>query len=102
MERTQADALPEDLPPSTADPRHGYGQDSTDAQVRTMLGEMADLLEDKRPDEPITTIGRLALIQATTLDPVLSRALGAVVPEITGSVVRKDFAVRLRAIAEEQ
>jgi hypothetical protein len=68
--------------------------------VRRMFAEMAGRLETKRPAEPITAIGRLALIQATTMDPVLSGALRARVPEITGQVVRREYAVQLREIAE--
>ncbi|WP_217545598.1 hypothetical protein [Streptomyces sp. GbtcB6] len=101
MERTETDALPEGPPPSTAHPRQGYGQASIDAQVRTMLWEMADRLDSNRPEEYLTEIGRLALIQATTMDAVLSRALQAAVPEVTGrtSVIRQDFAAKLREIA---
>ncbi|MDT0476230.1 hypothetical protein RM863_29305 [Streptomyces sp. DSM 41014] len=82
--------------------RFGRGQRHVDAQVRTMLGEMADRLETNRPGGDLTEIGRLALIQATTMDPVLSRALRAAVPEVTGrqTVVRREFAARLREIAE--
>ncbi|RMB80106.1 hypothetical protein [Streptomyces shenzhenensis] len=41
------------------------------------------------------------LIQATTMDPPAVRALRAVVPEITDTVtvIRRDFAARLREIA---
>lgn len=68
--------------------------------VRQMLGEMADRLEATRPDEPITAVGRLALIQATTMDPVLTPALRELVPEITGEIVRRDYGARLREIAD--
>jgi hypothetical protein len=68
-------------------------------QVRRMLAEMAGRLETNRPGQPITTIGRHALIQATTMDPALTPALRAQVPEITGQVVRRAYAVQLREIA---
>jgi len=69
-------------------------------KVRRMLGQMADRLEANRPDQPITTIGRHALIQATTMDPALTPTLRRHVPDITGSVVRRTYAARLRQIAE--
>jgi len=65
-----------------------------------MLAEMARRCETNRPDEPITSIGRHALIQATTMDPALTRALRTRVPEITGQVVRRVYAAQLREIAE--
>ncbi len=79
--------------------RYGRGQHLVDSQVRRMLSEMADRLETRRPDEPITAIGRHALIQATTMDPPLARALRAKAPEITGEVIRHDYATQLREIA---
>lgn len=69
-------------------------------QVRRMLAQMAARLEANRPDQPITTIGRHALIQATTMDPALTPTLRRHVPEITGSVIRRTYAARLRQIAE--
>ncbi|MER7974981.1 hypothetical protein ABTX35_39260 [Streptomyces sp. NPDC096080] len=65
--------------------RASRGQRHTDTLVRAKLRE----------------IGRLALIQATTMDPVLSRALRAAVPEVTSAqtVVRREFAAQLRTIA---
>jgi hypothetical protein len=78
-----------------------YSAENTAAIVRTMLREMAGRLETNRPDEPITAVRRIAVIQATTMDPTLSRALREAVPEITGQVVRRDFAVQLREIAGE-
>ncbi|MGW3110532.1 hypothetical protein [Streptomyces sp. NPDC001091] len=73
-----------------------------DAVVNSMLGEMADRLEANRPDEPITAIGRIALIQATTFNPASVKALQQAVPEITDSVIRRDLAARLREIAGAQ
>ncbi|MFJ4322226.1 hypothetical protein ACIP3A_03770 [Streptomyces tricolor] len=99
MERTQPDVVPA-VP--TAHPQFGRPPTTKAALVRTMLGEMADRLEANRPDEPITAIGRLALIQATTMDPVLAPALREAAPEIpeaTGSVVRREYAAQLREIA---
>jgi hypothetical protein len=79
--------------------RYGRGQHLVDSQVRRMLLEMAERLEARRPDEPITTIGRHALIQATTMDPPLARALRAKAPEITGEQVRREYANQLRKVA---
>jgi hypothetical protein len=78
--------------------RYGRGQHLVDSQVRQMLLEMAERLEALRPDEPITAIGRHALIQATTMDPPLARALRTKAPEITGEQVRRDYAARLREV----
>lgn len=69
--------------------------------VVQLLGEMADRLEAKRPDEPITAVGRIALIQATTMDPALAPALRTRCPEITGSLSRRDYAAQLRQAAEQ-
>ncbi|MEU9149179.1 hypothetical protein AB0D59_01165 [Streptomyces sp. NPDC048417] len=101
MEPTQPSSLPA-VPPSR--PRFGRGQAHIDSQVRTMLCEMADRLDSNRADQHLSEIGRLALIQATTMDPVLSRALQEAVPEVSGrtSVVRRDFAAQLREIAGAQ
>lgn len=67
--------------------------------VPQMLREMADKLERLRPDEPITTIGRHALLQATTMNPPLLRALREAAPEINDSLVRREYAAQLRQIA---
>lgn len=105
MERTQPGPEPEpaallDIP--TAHPQHGHSQATTDALVSTMLTEIADRLEENRPLQPITAIGRLALLQATTMDPCLAPALRAAAPEIPedpGFVVRREYAAQLREIA---
>ncbi|WP_320784166.1 hypothetical protein [Streptomyces sp. CRN 30] len=67
--------------------------------AKGLMREMADKLESIRPGETITTIGRHALLQATTMDPPLLRALRALAPEIDGAVVRRDYAAQLRQIA---
>ncbi|MEU3507931.1 hypothetical protein ABZ733_08365 [Streptomyces longwoodensis] len=72
------------------------------ALVTQMLTEMADKLERVRPDEPITTIGRTALLQATTLDPALLPLLREATPDITGQVIRREYAAQLRQIAGQQ
>ncbi|RSR98044.1 hypothetical protein EF913_28350 [Streptomyces sp. WAC04189] len=77
------------------------GQALIDTTVTRLILEIAERLETNRPDEPITTIGRHAALQATTMDPPLLRALRARVPEITGSRVRREFAAELRQIAGE-
>lgn len=68
-------------------------------QMHTMLLEMANKLETVRPGEPITTIGRYALLQATTMDPPLLRALRERVPDIDGEMIRRDYAAVLRDLA---
>ncbi|MFF8485186.1 hypothetical protein [Streptomyces antibioticus] len=79
-------------------PAHGRGQAHVEAQVRTMLGKIAARLEHNRPDQPLTATARLAVLQATTMDPVLARALRITAPEITGPVTRAAYAARLRQI----
>ncbi|MYS44098.1 hypothetical protein GTY23_23265 [Streptomyces sp. SID5998] len=79
--------------------RYGRPADQTQGLVRRMLTRMADHLETVRPDEPITAVGRQALIRATTMDPQHTAALQALVPEITDQVVRREFAAQLREIA---
>ncbi|MBL3669079.1 hypothetical protein JL475_24410 [Streptomyces sp. M2CJ-2] len=81
--------------------RYGRGQALTNRQVHTMLLEMADKLERVRPDEPITTIGRHALLQATTMDPPLLSTLRERAPEIDGELVRRAYAAQLRQSASE-
>ncbi|MEU9661896.1 hypothetical protein [Streptomyces chartreusis] len=90
----------------------GRGNASVNAQVKEMLTGIAERLETRRPDEPLTATGRLAMIQATTMDPVLFRALDDRVPRVDEEsdeegdkavhepVLRKDFAVQVREIAE--
>jgi len=80
--------------------RYGRGTAHTNRLVRQMLGEMADGLEANRPDQPLTPTSRIAIIQATTMDPTLARALREQAPEITAPVVRRDYAAQLRKIAE--
>jgi hypothetical protein len=84
----------------TSLPRYGRGRAHTEAQARTLLGEVADRLERNRPDEPLTATARLAVLQAATLDPVLGRALRIATPEITGPITRVAYAARLREIAK--
>lgn len=79
----------------------GRGTAQTNRLVGQMLGEMAERLEVKRPAEPITAVGRIALIQATTMDPALAPALRARCPQITGSVLRCDYAAQLRQAAKQ-
>ncbi|WP_328439347.1 hypothetical protein OHA71_23705 [Streptomyces sp. NBC_00444] len=68
--------------------------------VRQMLVDMADRLEANRPDQPLTPVGRIALIQATAMAPNLSRLLRVQAPEITASVTRREYAAQLRRNAE--
>ncbi|WP_435218386.1 hypothetical protein [Streptomyces sp. bgisy034] len=80
--------------------RYERGQAATNAQVKRMLIDMAVRLEARRPDQPLTPVARVAVIQATTMDPVLGRALRARCPEITSPVTRSAYAARLRQAAE--
>jgi hypothetical protein len=98
MERTQSDAVPAEPKQSTATARYGRRTSSVEEQVRTWLGEIAERLEHNRPAADLTATARLALLQATTLDPVLSRALRIAAPGVTGKITRRDYAARLRAI----
>lgn len=78
----------------------GRGKAFVNAQVKEMLTGIAERLESRRPDEVLTPTARIAIVQATTMDPVLSPEVLKRVPEVTGRVLRKDFAVQLREIAE--
>lgn len=89
MERTHPDQGPEAPRPR---------RPSVEAQVRTMLGEIADRLERSRSEQTLTDTGRIAVIQATTMDPVLSRALRAAAPPVTEPITRGAYAARLRQI----
>jgi hypothetical protein len=82
-------------------PSYRLSTGQTERLVDDMLREMADCLEQRRPDEPMTAVSRIALIQATTMTPSLARALRAKAPEITGQVVRREYAAQLRQIAGE-
>jgi len=78
----------------------GRGKALVNAEVKRMLADIAERLQTRRPDEPLTTTARLAVLQATTMDPVLFSALNERVPQVTKPVLRKDFAVQVREIAE--
>ncbi|MEU8555938.1 hypothetical protein AB0C80_18380 [Streptomyces anthocyanicus] len=80
--------------------RHGQPTPQTLAIVQQLLGEMAGRLETKRPNATITTIGRHALLQATTMDPPVLRALREVAPEIDVALTRRQYAARLRTAAK--
>lgn len=71
------------------------------AIVQQLLGEMAGRLETNRPNATITTIGRHALLQATTMDPPVLRALREHAPEIDVALTRRQYAARLRTAAHE-
>lgn len=68
------------------------------AIVRTLLGEIADRLEANRPNNPFTATGRIAIIQATTMDAQLGRALREQAPEVVGEITRSQYAALLRQI----
>lgn len=102
MERTQPSPQPEDpRRQSTALARHGRATASVQAQVRTWLGEIADRLERNRPAAQLTATALTAVLQATTLDAVLGRALRDAAPEVDDAepITRREYAARLRAIA---
>lgn len=68
--------------------------------VRQLLGEMANRLEANRPDKPFTAVSRIAVIQATTMDPALGRALRDLAPPVTSEITRGAYAAELRQILE--
>lgn len=68
------------------------------AIVRTLLGEIAERLEANRPGNPFTATGRIAIIQATTMDPQLGRALREQAPEVDREITRGQYAAQLRKI----
>ncbi|WP_326728997.1 hypothetical protein [Streptomyces phaeochromogenes] len=73
--------------------------ETRESTVSTLLLQIADRLAGRRPGNTFTATGRLAIIQATTLDPVLIRLLGERMPEIAGPVSRGAYSVMLRALA---
>ncbi|MFF3891366.1 hypothetical protein [Streptomyces sp. NPDC001914] len=66
--------------------------------VRQLLGDIATRLETNRPDRPFTAVSRIAVIQATTMDPVLGRAVRDMAPDVHGETTRRAYAARLRRI----
>ncbi|MEU6376786.1 hypothetical protein [Streptomyces sp. NPDC046909] len=82
--------------------RDGNGTAQAAPLVMQMLGEMAERLETHRPEEPFTPAARIAVIQATTMDPSLARALRLRAPEVTQPVTRGEYAARLREAAAGQ
>jgi len=80
--------------------RYGRQHAQTAELVRQMLLEIAERLETRRPDVPLTAVGRIALIQATTMAPPLASALRAKAPEITGPITRRAYAAKLREAAQ--
>ncbi|WP_406365246.1 hypothetical protein [Streptomyces sp. NBC_00645] len=83
-----------------ADYRLAPGQ--TEADVRSLLRDIARRLETNRPDAVFTAVGRITIIQATTMSPPLARALRAKAPEILASTTRAAYARQLREIAGQQ
>ncbi|MEU9134621.1 hypothetical protein AB0D33_01400 [Streptomyces sp. NPDC048404] len=63
-----------------------------------MLGEIATRLEANRPDKAFTAVSRIAVIQATTMDPVLGRALRDLAPDVIGETTRRAYAAQLRQV----
>jgi hypothetical protein len=74
----------------------------TEAHVRSLLRDMAHRLETNRPGAVFTAVGRIAIIQATTMSPPLARALRALAPEIVAPTTRAAYARLLREIAGER
>jgi hypothetical protein len=66
--------------------------------VRQLLGEIATRLETNRPDRMFTAVSRIAVIQATTMDPGLGRALRDLAPAVVGEITRRAYAAELRKI----
>lgn len=84
----------------TERPTYRLPPGQTEAHVRSMLLDIARRLETHRPDAVFTKVGRLAIIQATTMSPPLARALRAKAPEIHTPTTRAAYAVRLREVAD--
>jgi hypothetical protein len=80
----------------TDSPAYRLAPGQTEATVHGLLGEIATRLETHRPDAPFTAVARIAVIQATTMDPVLGRALRSVAPAVAGETTRQAYAATLR------
>jgi hypothetical protein len=78
--------------------RHGLPSAQQRRIVRQMLGEMANRLEVNRPDKPFNAVSRIAVIQATTMDPSLGRALRDLAPVVIGETTRRAYAAELRKV----
>jgi hypothetical protein len=83
----------------TERPTYRLPPGQTEAHVRSMLRDIARRLETHRPEAVFTKVGRLAIIQATTMSPPLARALRAKAPEIHTPTTRAAYAAVLRGIA---
>jgi hypothetical protein len=80
-------------------PAYRLAPGQTEDQVRNLLRDMAHRLETNRPEAVFTAVGRIAIIQATTMSPPLARALRAKAPEIPAPTTRAAYARLLREIA---
>jgi hypothetical protein len=83
----------------TERPTYRLAPGQTEDHVHGMLRDIARRLETNRPDAVFTKVGRLAIIQATTMSPPLARALRAKAPEIVTPTTRGAYATVLREIA---
>lgn len=83
--------------PEDADPR-GHESESIESTVHGMLAAMADRLATRQPTATFTEVARIAVIQATTMDPVLSRVLRDRTPAITSLISRGAYATQLRTL----
>lgn len=78
--------------------RYGLPASHNREVLHQMLDEIADRLEANRPDNPFTATSRIAIIQATTMDPRLGRALREQAPDVIGDITRSQYAAQLRKI----
>ncbi|MFF6985627.1 hypothetical protein [Streptomyces sp. NPDC010273] len=80
-------------------PRYGRRRSQRATLVRQMLGEMAERLENDRPDDQFTPVARIALLQMTTALPAFVPLLREQAPEVTARITRREYAAVLREIA---
>jgi hypothetical protein len=66
--------------------------------VHQLLGKIVNRLETNRPEKPFTPVSRIAVIQATTMDPVLGRAVRELAPDVVGETTRRAYAAQLRQV----
>ncbi len=80
--------------------RYGRPRSQKARLVRQMLGEMAERLENERPDQEFTPVARIALLQMTTTLPSIVPLLREQAPEVTARITRREYAALLRKITK--
>ncbi|MEV1020687.1 hypothetical protein [Streptomyces sp. NPDC050264] len=79
-------------------PHYGRSSSQTRQIALQMLAEVAERLEERRPNETLTPAGHLAVLQATSMDPPMLRALRGLAPPVDGTITRRAYAAQLRAV----